>query len=190
MQVGLHVNDLSQSLCGLHRPGHFDGVVTVVNILFNIVRPDIAIFGEKDFQQLSIIRHMVSDLHMPIEVVEGETIRETDGLAKSSRNRHLDKEQRQTASAIPQALRMMQHAVQQGLSLDQSLNTAKEYLHKHNITPDYFGVYDEHTLQPVTTLNHNESLRIFIAADIGSTRLIDNKPLHLNMEYKESSTCA
>ncbi len=90
IQVGLHVNDLSQNLCGVSRPSHFDGVVTVVNILFNIVRPHLAIFGEKDFQQLTIIQRMVSDLYMGIEVIGAETVRETDGLAKSSRNRYLN----------------------------------------------------------------------------------------------------
>jgi len=179
MQVALHVNNLSQSLCGLHRPGHFDGMITVVNILFNIVRPDLAIFGEKDFQQLSIIRHMVADLHMPIDIIAGETVREQDGLALSSRNQHLTKEQRQIALAIPQALQAVVDTWQSNQNIQCCLAAGQYILDTHSIKPDYFGIYDEQHLQAITSLNTNDSIaaRVFIAATIGSTRLIDNMPL-------------
>lgn len=177
MQVGLHVNNLSQSLCGSHRPDHFDGMITVVNILFNIVRPDLALFGEKDFQQLSIIRHMVTDLHMPIDIVAGETVREDDGLALSSRNQHLTPEQRHIASAIPQALQAVVQAYQAQNNLESCLAAGQAILDAQSITPDYFGIYDEHHLQAINTFNPNVAMRVFIAANIGTTRLIDNMPL-------------
>ncbi|MDQ7002819.1 MAG: pantoate--beta-alanine ligase [Ghiorsea sp.] len=177
MQVGLHVNTLSQSLCGLHRPGHFDGMITVVNILFNIVRPDLAIFGEKDFQQLSIIRHMVADLHMPIDIIAGETIREDGGLALSSRNQHLTPEQQRIAAAIPQALQAVAQAYQDNNNLEFCLATGQAILDAQAIKTDYFGIYDEHHLQSINTFNPNITMRVFIAAHIGTTRLIDNMPL-------------
>jgi len=179
MQVALHVNNLSQSLCGLHRPRHFDGMITVVNMLFNIVRPDLAIFGEKDFQQLSIIRHMVADLHMPIDIIAGETVREQDGLALSSRNQHLTTEQRRIAVAIPQSLQAVVDTWQSNKNIQCCLAAGQHILDTHNIKPDYFGIYDEQHLQTVTRLNTNDPIaaRVFIAATIGSTRLIDNMPL-------------
>ncbi|WP_038246726.1 pantoate--beta-alanine ligase [Ghiorsea bivora] len=179
MQVALHVNNLSQSLCGLHRPGHFDGMITVVNILFNIIRPDLAIFGEKDFQQLSIIRHMVADLHMPIDIIAGETVREQDGLALSSRNRHLTAEQRRQAAAIPQALQAVIQTYQTNKAIPSCLAAGQNILDAHGIKPDYFGVYDEQHLQAVNSLTTHDPIpaRVFIAATIGSTRLIDNMPL-------------
>ena len=179
MQVALHVNSLSQSLCSLHRPGHFDGMITVVNMLFNIVRPDLAIFGEKDFQQLSIIRHMVADLHMPIDIIAGETVREQDGLALSSRNQHLTAEQRQIALAIPQALQAVVDTWQNNQDIQCCLAAGQHILDTHNIKPDYFGIYDEQHLQAMTSLNADDltPARVFIAATIGSTRLIDNMPL-------------
>jgi len=178
MQVGLHVNALSQNLCGLHRPGHFDGMITVVNILFNIVRPDLAVFGEKDFQQLSIIRHMVADLHMPIDIIAGETVREQDGLALSSRNQHLTIEQRRVAAAIPQALQAVVQTHQTNKNVQCCLAAGQTILDSHGIKPDYFGIYDEQHLQVVNTLaSETIPCRVFIAATIGSTRLIDNMPL-------------
>lgn len=179
MPVALHVNTLSQSLCGLHRPGHFDGMITVVNILFNIVRPDLALFGEKDFQQLSIIRHMVVDLHMPIEIIAGETVREQDGLALSSRNQHLTTKQRHQAAFIPQALQAVIQAFDQGQSLEHCLAAGQTILDDHGMTPDYFGIYDEQQLQPVLEFDADNpiGMRVFIAVKVGTTRLIDNMPL-------------
>jgi len=179
MQVALHVNTLSQSLCGLHRLGHFDGMITVVNILFNIVRPDLALFGEKDFQQLSIIRHMVVDLHMPIEIIAAETVREQDGLALSSRNQHLSVEHRHQAAYIPQALRAVIQAAHQGKNLENCLTAGQNILDTHGMIPDYFGIYDEQQLQPVLEFDAENpiAMRVFIAVNVGTTRLIDNMPL-------------
>lgn len=190
IQVGLHANDMSSNLCGASRPGHFDGVVTVVNILFSIIQPNIAIFGEKDFQQLSIIRRMVSDLYMPVEIIGSGTIREPDGLAKSSRNRYLNAEQRQQAIAIPKCLKMVQEAVQQGLSLQQALDIGLKHLETHHIPVDYLDICSERTLQSITTLDTTEPLRIFIAALLGSARLIDNQPLYPNLNNEDNTLCA
>jgi len=190
IKVGLHVNDLSDSLCGTSRPGHFDGVVTVVNILLNIVQPNIAIFGAKDFQQLSIIRRMVADLHMPVEIIEADTIREADGLAKSSRNRYLNTEQRKQAAELSTCLHLMQKAAKQGLTVQQIIETGLQHLQTHKIEPDYLQIVSESTLQPVQSLETNELLRIFIAAPIGSARLIDNMPLFAAIEHEETTPCA
>ncbi len=185
MQVSLTVGALSQHLCGQSRAGHFDGVATVVNILFNIVQPHIAIFGEKDFQQLTIIRRMVADLHMPIEIVASETKREKDGLAKSSRNRYLSTNERQQAVALIATMRLIQDAAIEGLDLQSTLNLGLAHLQQQNIHLDYLTLCHEHTLLPATSLETNEPLRIFIAAYIGSTRLIDNMPIDLDASPKE-----
>ncbi len=188
IQVGLHVNSLSNTLCGASRPGHFDGVVTVVNILFNIVQPNIAIFGEKDFQQLTIISHMVSDLFMPVQIVAAETVRESDGLAKSSRNRYLSTQQRQLAAQIPACLHLMQQAAATAASVEALLQLGLNHLQQHGISVDYLGVYREQSLLPATTLHCKEPLRIFIAAPIGPARLIDNMPLNITPS-EETTPC-
>ncbi len=176
-QVTLHVDDLSQHLCGASRQGHFDGMLTVVNILFNIVRPHLAVFGEKDFQQLSIIQRMVSDLHMPIEIIGADIVREHDGLAKSSRNRYLNDVERQQAKEIVAALHIMQNAAEQDCDIQSVLSAGRTYLAQHKINLDYLEICDEKNLQPITALSDNVTARIFVAAFIGTTRLIDNKPL-------------
>lgn len=188
MQVGLHVNSLSNVLCGAARPGHFDGVVTVVNILFNIVQPAIAVFGAKDFQQLTIIRRMVADLFIPVMIVEAETIREPDGLAKSSRNQYLDPSQRQQAAHIAQALRLMQDVAPLHHVAAEVIDIGLNHLHLHHISPEYLLICDHHDLQPVSELTHKQHLRIFVAAPIGAARLIDNMPL-LQSNDKETLSC-
>ncbi len=177
IQVGLHVDSLSQGLCGASRQGHFDGVVTVVNILFNIVQPQLAIFGEKDFQQLTIIQRMASDLHMPVEVIGAETVREEDGLAKSSRNTYLNAEQRTQAREISIALSLMQQAVAESLSLEDTLEIALAHLKKFGIQAEYLEICYTDSLQPAQSLDTDKPLRALIAAKVGSTRLIDNMPL-------------
>lgn len=176
-QVTLKVDDLSQHLCGASRQGHFDGMLTVVNILFNIVRPHLAVFGEKDFQQLSIIQRMVADLHMPIEIIGADIVREHDGLAKSSRNRYLNDVERQQAKEIAAALHIMQDAAEQGCDIQGVLSAGKEHLAQQKINLDYLEICDEQILQPITALSDKVTAHIFIAAFIGATRLIDNKPL-------------
>jgi len=175
----LKATKLSDCLCGASRLGHFDGVVTVVNILFNIVQPDIAIFGEKDWQQLAIIRRMVSDLQMPIEIVACPTLREADGLAKSSRNRYLSDGDRIVALAISKSLVAMQQLAGGGESNVEVLKAvATRILHNAGITPEYLDVRSARALKAKRKLNARQPARVFIAAKVGGTRLIDNMPLH------------
>jgi pantoate--beta-alanine ligase len=176
-QVSLSVGELSQRLCGKTRQGHFAGVATVVNILFNIVKPHIAIFGEKDFQQLTIIQRMVSDLYMSVEVIAAETVREADGLAKSSRNTYLSEQERKQAAEISTALKLMQDAAAHGESLKQALDKAHQHLQAFDITPEYLEVCFADSLLPAASFATDKPLRAFIAAHIGTTRLIDNMPL-------------
>ena len=187
VRVSLTVDDLDHCLCGTSRPGHFDGVVTVVNILFNIVQPDIAIFGEKDWQQLAIISRMGSDLQMNVEIIGAPTLREADGLAMSSRNRYLSDNDRKLAPRLHETLQ----AVSKLLAAGE--NDAKALLaHGHaqlaeaGITPEYLEIRDAITLQPVEQVE--TPCRIFIAAKIGNARLIDNIALERTLENRPEST--
>jgi len=182
-KVTLRVHDLDHILCGVSRPGHFDGVVTVVNMLFNIVQPNLAVFGEKDWQQLAIIRRMVSDLHMPMTIVGGELIREDDGLAMSSRNRYLNKEERQQAWAISQTLREMQDWARQGYDAEYILMQGRKRLQSLGLSPQYLEILNEHTLTPSPKNSQPQPEdRIFVAVQVGQTRLIDNMPLLADSE--------
>lgn len=177
--VTLKASKLSDCLCGATRPGHFDGVVTVVNILFNIVQPDFAIFGEKDWQQLAIIRRMADDLQMPVELIGVATVREADGLAKSSRNRYLSPSERKMAVAISQALIAMQQLAADGEKrVDALKKRALQLLAAAGIEPEYLEVRSARSLKPKRKLN-GASARAFIAAKVGNARLIDNMPLAL-----------
>jgi len=183
IKVSLAVDELDHCLCGAARPGHFDGVATVVNILFNIVQPDVAIFGEKDWQQLTIIRRMVEGLQMPIEVIGSETLREADGLAMSSRNRYLGDEDRALATYLNKALTAMQSIAGEGETDTRKLiATGTDILTSAGITAEYLEVRDAWSLQTVNTLDHQHPSRAFIAARIGPARLIDNAPLSLPSE--------
>jgi len=174
IKISLKVAELDSCLCGSTRPGHFDGVVTVVNMLFNIVQPDIAIFGEKDYQQLAIISRMANDLQMDVEIIGSETLRESDGLAMSSRNRYLDKNQRSQAAGIYAALSAVQLAFRDGEQRSEPLlSIGMERLRESGIDPEYLEIRDAVTLQPADRLDQRP-FRIFIAAKIGKTRLIDN----------------
>jgi pantoate--beta-alanine ligase len=178
-QTQVQVPDLADTLCGSIRPGHFNGVTTVVTKLFNIVQPDIAVFGEKDFQQLSIIRKMVTDLCMPIEIVGVATCRDADGLAKSSRNGFLDNEERRIAPVIHQTLMSCREAIACGFDNFLQLEShARMKLLQAGFEPDYFAIRDARTLQAVT--EDTEEIAILAAARLGSTRLIDNVRLSLN----------
>jgi pantoate--beta-alanine ligase len=167
------VPDLSSTLCGEFRPGHFQGVATVVTKLLNIVQPDIAVFGKKDFQQLVVIRRTVEDLCMPVEIVGEPTVREPDGLAMSSRNRYLSTEERRAAPAIYATLQAAQQAINSGqrdfLKLEE---LGAETLIAHGLRPDYFAIRDATTLQAPTP--QSRQFVILTAARIGKTRLIDN----------------
>jgi len=167
-QITLNVSKLSNCLCGASRPDHFDGVATVVNILFNIIQPDFAIFGEKDWQQLTIIRQMVNDLAMPIEVIGAATMRQADGLAMSSRNRYLSDDERQQALAISQALTAMQQQAATGESDVETLkNTALSLLKQAGISPQYIEILNATSLTGIDTLDHHD-YRAFIAARVGN----------------------
>ena len=178
-QTQVHVPDLGDTLCGGSRPGHFDGVTTVVSKLFNIVQPDMAIFGEKDFQQLSIVRKMVQDLCMPIEIVGVTTHRDEDGLAMSSRNGYLTRAQRQVAPVLHQTLNSCREAIACGFDNFLQLEShARMQLLQAGFEPDYFAIRDARTLRAVT--ENTEEIAILAAARLGATRLIDNVRLALN----------
>jgi pantoate--beta-alanine ligase len=165
---------LGEVLEGASRPGHFAGVLTVVAKLFGLVRPDVAVFGEKDYQQLALIRRMASDLCLGVEVVGAETVREPDGLAMSSRNRYLDAEQRREATYLSQALFAARDAADRGALA--ALNTARATLRNaHGVDPDYL----ELTGPDLGPVPDSGPARMLIAARVGPTRLIDNIALDL-----------
>jgi pantoate--beta-alanine ligase len=176
--TNINVSGVSDRLCGAARPGHFDGVATVVCKLFNQVQPDMAFFGEKDFQQLAVIRTMAGDLDLTFPHVDAiigvPTVREADGLAMSSRNRYLTAEQRTAAAVLPAALAMAAQSIAEG---HQPISLAKavveDELQLAGFRIDYIDVVDAQTLAPIETLSDRPA-RILVAARIGATRLIDN----------------
>jgi pantoate--beta-alanine ligase len=173
------VPELSDGYCGASRPGHFSGVATVVAKLFNIVQPDTAVFGEKDFQQLSVIRKMVRDLCMPIEIIGIATARADDGLALSSRNGYLNSAQRQIAPVLHRVLQECREAIACGYDSYRKLEQyARSTLNEAGLEADYFSICDARTLSPVTA--DTEEVVILVAAKLGTTRLIDNVTLNVN----------
>lgn len=165
------VSGVSEVLEGAHRAGHFDGVATVVAKLFGQIRPDVALFGEKDFQQLAVIRRMATDLDLGIEVVGVPTQRDDDGLALSSRNLYLDPDERQRAVALPRALGVAARTLEKGGSADEALGQARDMLAQAGFDTDYIALVDAETLgEPVP----DRPMRLLAAARIGNTRLIDN----------------
>ena len=170
------VAGVSEGLDGAARPGHFDGVATVVLKLFNQVRPDVALFGEKDYQQLAVIRRLARDLDLPVEIVGVPTQRDADGLALSSRNLYRSEEERRAARALPRALGEAANAIREGLSTEEALAAAREKLAKAGFERiDYVELRDAETLAPVASLDR--PARLLAAARIGRTRLIDNLPV-------------
>lgn len=169
----VHVPELEDILCGAFRPGHFMGVATVVTKLLNLVQPDVALFGEKDFQQLMIIRRAAEDLCMPVEILGLPTTREPDGLAMSSRNRYLTSEQRALAPRIFAALERAREAVEGGRTDFETLeNEGMSALQTAGFRPDYFAIRDADTLALPT--RDSKNLVVLTAARIGRARLIDN----------------
>jgi pantoate--beta-alanine ligase len=175
---------LGASLEGAARPGHFDGVLTVVALLFHIVQPHFAVFGEKDYQQLALVRRMVRDLKMPVEIVPMPVIRAVDGLALSSRNAYLSEVERMRATALYRALVAGQDEAQRGTVDAARIATAARnvLVQTQGLEPAYVEVRDPRTLQPVTKLTADA--RLLLAAKVGAVRLIDNGPLFFGVRYQ------
>lgn len=169
----VNIVELSDTLCGISRPIHFKGVCTVVTKLFNIIQPTNAYFGEKDAQQLAIIRKMVYDLNFPVNIIGVPIVRESDGLAKSSRNTYLSKEERKAATILYKAIHMGKQTIKHGASADSIINTMTEIINTEPLTKiDYVSVVDANTMQPVHEIT--SPVLVAMAVYIGSTRLIDN----------------
>ena len=173
-QTNITVEKVTKYLCGLSRPGHFDGVATVVAKLFNITKPHLAIFGQKDFQQLTVIRRMVKDLNMDIEIVGVPTVRESDGLAMSSRNQYLNPEQRRSALSLKKSLELAHYMSDQG---EKDAGRIKSAIEKLILSfpyteIDYVTICDPITMEDIDNLE--EQSLIALAVRVGKTRLIDN----------------
>jgi pantoate--beta-alanine ligase len=167
------VGGVSERWDGAARPGHFAGVATVVAKLFTAVRPDLAYFGEKDFQQLAVIRRMTADLGLGVTIHGVETVRDADGLALSSRNAYLSADERARALALPHALEDASEAIRSGKSIEAALEEARSKLQGAGFSPiDYFALVDAATLEPLDA--PSGEMRLIAAAVIGTTRLIDN----------------
>ena len=169
--TNISVSDITNDLCGLQRPGHFDGVAVVVTKLFNIVQPNYAFFGQKDYQQLAVIRQFVQDLNIPLEVIGVPIARAEDGLALSSRNGYLSEEHRAIAPVIYQSLQKAEQQLQAGVELDTVLAELRQTLTDAGFVVDYIEARTPE-LQKIHTFN--QDLVLFIAAKLGNTRLIDN----------------
>lgn len=176
-QTGVTVRDVTRPLCGASRPGHFDGVATVVTKLFNIVRPDVALFGCKDYQQLAVIRRMTADLNVPVEIVGMPIVRETDGLAMSSRNSYLSPAERQSALCLSRAIKLARELFAGGeRSVDVLAREARAVIEQESAaTIEYVELRDGTTLHEQEVADRSTLLAL--AVKIGQTRLIDNTVL-------------
>ena len=173
--IEVPVSELESIHCGKYRPGHFRGVATVVSKLFDMVKPDIAIFGEKDYQQLLIIRSLVKSLFLPIEIIGLPTVREKSGLAMSSRNNYLSQSDRQRAPMLQECIKTTIKSIKNGVIDYVYLEKeAKFFLEKAGFKIDYYSICDLNTLRPPI----NENLVILAAVWLGETRLIDNARVH------------
>ena len=174
----VQVAGVSAGLCGEFRPGHFAGVATVVAMLFNAAQADVAIFGRKDLQQLAVIRRLVRDLHFPVRIIAHETIRETDGLAMSSRNRYLATDDRKKAAVIPQVLEVARKLAQSGVTDSAQLCSAATRLlaAEPAVRLQYCEIVDLESMAKVPDIS-SRKCAIAIACHLGATRLIDNLDL-------------
>ena len=169
----VNIVELSDTLCGISRPIHFKGVCTVVTKLFNIIQPTNAYFGEKDAQQLAIIRKMVFDLNFPVNIIGVPIVRESDGLAKSSRNTYLSSEERKAATILYKAIQEGKECINRGASADSIINAMTNIVNTEPLAKiDYISVVDANTMQPVYEIT--SPVLVAMAIYIGSTRLIDN----------------
>ncbi|ENM5914549.1 pantoate--beta-alanine ligase [Vibrio mimicus] len=185
-QTFVEVPGLSFMLEGASRPGHFRGVATIVTKLFNIVQPDVACFGEKDFQQLAVIRQMVEDLCMDIEIVGVATVRELDGLAMSSRNNLLTLDERQRAPVLARTMRWINSAIRGGRDDYPSIiEDAVDQLRAADLEPDEIFIRDASTLLPISS--ESKQAVILMSAFLGKVRLIDNQVLDLQTESKSGN---
>ena len=175
--TNISVGQITDDLCGKSRPGHFDGVAVVVTKLFNIVQPNFAFFGQKDYQQLAVIRQLVQDLNMPLEVIGVPIVRAEDGLALSSRNGYLSEQQRAIAPTIYQLLKQAEQQLHEGQALAQVLENISSQLTQAGFVVDYVEARQTN-LQPIAQFDRNVVL--FVAAKLGTTRLIDN----LQVDFK------
>ena len=173
--VSIHVPQLTETLEGAHRPGHFDGVATVVCKLFNLVQPDLAVFGQKDFQQLKVIERMVRDMSLPVKIMGAPTLRADDGLALSSRNQYLSTADRELAPQIYVTLQQMRELIAKGHARTVVEQAAASKLARAGFDPDYAAIRRiEDLAEPAD--GEREGLVALIAARLGQTRLIDNLP--------------
>ena len=177
-QARVIVPGVSEGLCGASRPGHFEGVATVVTKLFNMVQPDLAVFGEKDYQQLAVIRALVQDLNMPIQIIGAPTQRAEDGLALSSRNGYLSDAQRATAPALYRGLQTIAEELRRGArDYARLIDSTQAQQRAAGFIPDYLEIRNAVNLRPAQLDDHH--LVILTAAQLGSTRLIDNLVVEL-----------
>jgi pantoate--beta-alanine ligase len=177
-QTYVEVTEVSKGLCGDRRPGHFRGVATIVTQLLALFRPDVALFGEKDYQQLQVIKALNRDLHLGAEILGMPTVREPDGLAMSSRNAYLSPEERKRALAISRGLGAAQALARAGTSEASALTEAiRRELRAADLREDYVELVDAERLTPLSTLQPGHPARILVAAFCGATRLIDNQPI-------------
>ncbi|MEM7654685.1 MAG: pantoate--beta-alanine ligase [Bacteroidota bacterium] len=179
LQISFQIKSLDKVLCGASRPGHMNGVLQVVSILFHLVRPQLAFFGAKDYQQFLLIRQMVRELHFPLEVIPCPIVREKDGLAMSSRNVYLGEEERKQALALYRSLQLSLRLSQEGASPMQVRNLVLQGLEAFPLVRlDYFELLSGETLEPIEDLFPTSYPHAFIAAYLGKTRLIDNLALY------------
>ncbi|UTW09267.1 pantoate--beta-alanine ligase [Pseudomonas benzenivorans] len=178
-QTRVSVPRVSEGLCGASRPGHFEGVATVVTKLLNMVQPDLAVFGQKDFQQLAVIRALVRDLNMPVQIIGAPTVRAEDGLALSSRNGYLTPEQRVVAPNLYRGLQQIAAALREGdRDFAKLVAAAQQQQLAVGFRPDYLEIREANSLRAATA--EDRQLVILVAAFIGNTRLIDNLALDLD----------
>jgi pantoate--beta-alanine ligase len=175
----VHVTNVTARWEGATRPGHFDGVATVVAKLFGQIRPKAAFFGEKDWQQVQVVRRMVADLHLPVEIVPVPTVREADGLARSSRNAYLSEAERKAAPALYAALTEAVKAILAGKEVAATLHKVRQDLAAAGMTPDYVALVHAHTLEPLA--GFKAPARLIAAAKLGTVRLLDNLAVSSNI---------